>query len=430
MWTDQSIFYQIYPMGAFGAPFENDGILEHRILKMKDWMDDLNDLGIDCLLFNPMVQSHTHGYDTIDYYQIDCRLGTSEDVQEIIEQLHKRDIKVLFDGVFNHVGRGFFAFQDVLKNRHQSPYKDWFYINFEDNNSMNDGLSYQNWEGNEPLVKLNLQNPEVRNYLLDVIGFWMDTFQIDGIRFDVAYSLDHQFLKEVRSFCKSRNPEFFLLGETLHGDYNVWMNESMLDSCTNYECYKGLYSSFNSKNFFEICHSLNRQFGQDPWCLYTGKQLFNFVDNHDVVRIASQLEDKNHIPLIYAMLLTMPGMPCLYYGSEWGIEGEKNWNDTNLRPEVEKLQSNELTQWIKRLIDIKHKESSFHQSSFRQIGLTNTACVYERGNCWVAINMEANPCAIYCQEGGQFIDLLTQDRVDIQNELSLNGYQVRILKRI
>lgn len=429
MWTNRSVFYQIYPLGAFGAPFENDHQEAHRILQIENWLDDLERLQIDCILFNPVFKSMTHGYDTVDFLTIDNRLGTNEDMIQVIEWLHQRDIKVLFDGVFNHVGRDFFAFQDVLQHRYDSRYKEWFYINFEDNNSFDDHLSYRNWEGNEPLVALNLQNHEVVEYLLSAIGQWMETFHIDGIRFDVAYSLDHQFLKEVRTYTKSRNPDFFLLGETLHEDYNTWMNPEMLDSCTNYECYKGLYSSFNSRNLFEISHSLQRQFGQDQWCLYTGKMLLNFVDNHDVVRIASILEKKEYLPLIYVLLMGMPGIPCLYYGSEWGIEGTKNWNDSDLRPALDHLEHNELTDWIIKLIQIKHQEPAFHQADYTQIALTNTACAFGRGDCVVCVNMDENPCTLGINESFDGRDLLRDEDIHIEHEIHLEPYQARIIKR-
>lgn len=157
MWTDASVFYQIYPLGAFKAPFTNDGKLEHRFLQAKKWIPHLKKLGISGVLFNPLFQSISHGYDTTDFFQVDCRLGTNEDVKEVLDAYHQEGIKVLFDGVFNHVGREFFAFKDVLEKRENSPYKDWFFIDFNGNTSFNDGFWYQNWEGNEILVKLNLK---------------------------------------------------------------------------------------------------------------------------------------------------------------------------------------------------------------------------------------------------------------------------------
>lgn len=432
MWTDRSVFYQIYPLGAFGCPFENDFQAKSRILRMKDWIPHLKKLGVDCILFNPVFESHTHGYDTIDYKKLDSRLGTNEDFASICRLLHENGIRVVLDGVFNHVGRGFFAFQDVLMNRENSSYKDWFYINFWENNNYDDHLSYQNWEGNNNLVKLNLQNYEVVQYLLDVISFWKNEFQIDGLRLDVAYCLDREFLKTLHRTCKEMDPSFFLLGETLHGDYNQWVNAEMLDSCTNYECYKGLYSSFNSANLFEILHSLHRQFGKDNWCLYRGKHLLSFVDNHDVDRIASQLVHKEHLSLIYTMLFTMPGIPCLYYGSEWGIEGKKNWNDTELRPKISQLEWNTLTDHIQKLILIKHEHDALHQCDYQQIYLTNTACIYqmksEKETLWICINMNPDNVEVPIDYRGQANNLLTQSQVDINGVLYLEPNSSMILQ--
>ena len=265
MWAYESVFYQIYPLGFCGAPFENDGVLTHRILKVKEWIPHMKKLGINAIYFSPVFESDTHGYNTRDYTKIDCRLGTNEDFKEICDALHEEGIKVVLDGVFNHVGRGFFAFQDVLKNRESSPYKDWFQINFGGNSNYNDGLWYEGWEGNFDLVKLNLYNPAVVEHILSAIKGWVEEFDIDGLRLDVAYCLTPDFLKQLRNFTNGVKEDFFLVGETLHGDYNQWMNPQMLHSVTNYECYKGLFSSFNSMNMFEIVHSLLRQFGPENW---------------------------------------------------------------------------------------------------------------------------------------------------------------------
>ena len=140
MWAYESVFYQIYPLGFCGAPFENDGVQEHRILKVLDWIDHIKELGCDAVYFSPVFESDTHGYNTRDYSKIDCRLGTNEDFKQVCEALHKAGIKVVLDGVFNHVGRGFWAFKDVLEKRWDSPYKDWFNINFDGNSNYNDGL--------------------------------------------------------------------------------------------------------------------------------------------------------------------------------------------------------------------------------------------------------------------------------------------------
>ena len=186
--------------------------------------------------------SPIHGYDTRDYRKIDCRLGTNEDFQEVCQALHEAGIRVVLDGVFNHVGRGFWAFRDVQEKREASPYKDWFHINFGGNSGYNDGFWYEGWEGHFELVKLNLQNPAVVDYLLDCVCFWMDEFNIDGLRLDVAYLLDENFMRRLHSTVKSRDEGFFLLGEMIHGDYKRIVNLEMLDSATNYECYKGAFT--------------------------------------------------------------------------------------------------------------------------------------------------------------------------------------------
>ena len=309
MWANESVFYQIYPLGFCGAPYENDGVLKSRILKVVDWVPHIETLGCNAVYFSPVFESDTHGYNTRDYKQIDVRLGANEDFQTVCEALHKAGIRVVLDGVFNHVGRGFFAFLDVLKNREASPYKDWFHIDFNGNSHYNDGLWYEGWEGNYDLVKLNLKNDQVVNHILEAVSFWVEKFDIDGLRLDVAYCLDHDFVRRLRRHCDSLKEDFFLLGEMLHGDYKVLVNDEMLHSATNYECYKGLYSSFNSMNMFEIIHSLLRQFGPENWTLYRGKHLLSFVDNHDVTRAASILTNEEHLPLLYALCFGMPTPP-------------------------------------------------------------------------------------------------------------------------
>ncbi len=271
MWAYESVFYQIYPLGFCGAPYENDGKLAHRILKVKEWIPHIKKLGADAIYFSPVFESDTHGYNTRDYSKIDCRLGTNEDFKEVCEALHKEGVKVVLDGVFNHVGRGFTAFEDVLNNRENSPYKDWFHIDFNGNSGYNDGLWYEGWEGNYDLVKLNLNNPAVVEHIFSAVKGWVEEFDIDGLRLDVAYCLTPDFLRQLRAFTDGLKEDFFLVGETLHGDYKQWMNPQMLHSVTNYECYKGLFSSFNSMNLFEIVHSLLRQFGPEEWTLYKGQ---------------------------------------------------------------------------------------------------------------------------------------------------------------
>lgn len=428
MWAEESVFYQIYPLGFTGAPYENDGVLVSRIKKVNEWIPHMEKLGINAVYFSPVFESDTHGYNTRDYRKIDVRLGTNEDFKELCDNLHAHGIKVVLDGVFNHVGRGFGPFQDVLRNRENSPYTSWFYrIAFDGNSPYNDGLWYEGWEGNYDLVKLNLRNEEVIHYLLESVGFWIEEFGIDGLRLDVAYSLDEDFVRRLRSYCDSRKEDFFLLGEMLHGDYKRMVNDAMLHSATNYECYKGLFSSFNSMNMFEINHSLLRQFGPENWTLYKGKHLLSFVDNHDVTRVASILTDKNHLPLIYAMMFGMPGIPCVYYGSEWGCAGEKSQGDPALRPGFDAPEWNELTDFLAKLAVAKKGSRALNWGGFRSVVLTNKQCIFERSvegeRVLVAINADKEEYTAHFDAGcGRAVDLITGREHDFGGGSKLPAY--------
>lgn len=428
MWAYESVFYQIYPLGFCGAPYENDGVQEHRILKVKEWIPHMERLGVDAVYFSPVFESDTHGYNTRDYRKLDVRLGTNEDFAEVCRALHEKGIKVVLDGVFNHVGRGFGPFCDVIKNRENSPYVNWFYrIDFNGNSNYNDGLWYEGWEGCFDLVKLNLHNEEVINYLLQSVKGWIEEFDIDGLRLDVAYSLDENFVRRLRQFTQECKQDFFLLGEMLHGDYNRLMNDRMLHSATNYECYKGLYSSFNSMNMFEINHSLLRQFGPENWTLYKGKHLLSFVDNHDVSRVASILSNKKHLPLIYALSFGMPGIPCVYYGSEWGAEARKEEGDPALRPCFESPVWNELTDWIAVLADVKKHSQALNYGAFRSVLLTNKQCIFERKTdnerVLVAINADEADFTAHFDAGcGTAVDLISGKEHDFGGGTVLPGY--------
>ncbi|MGN1160029.1 MAG: alpha-amylase family glycosyl hydrolase [Lachnospiraceae bacterium] len=433
MWAYESVFYQIYPLGFCGAPFENDGNAQSRILKMIDWIPHIQKLGANAIYFSPIFESDTHGYNTRDYRKIDVRLGTNDDFKQVVNKLHEAGIRVVLDGVFNHVGRGFFAFRDVQEHRQNSRYCSWFHLSFDGNSNYNDGFWYEGWEGNYDLVKLNLQNEEVVQYLLESVDMWIREFGIDGIRLDVAYCLDHNFVRRLRSFCDSKKEDFFLVGEMLHGDYKVLVNDEMLHSATNYECYKGLYSSFNSMNMFEINHSLLRQFGPENWTLYRGKHLLSFVDNHDVTRIASILSNEKHLPLIYALLFGMPGIPCVYYGSEWGTKADKSQGDPALRPCFDKPQWTELTDWISRLAKAKKESRALNYGEFRSVVLTNKQCIFERKTdgerVLVAINADENAYTAHFDAGcGLAVDLISGETHDFGGGSELPAYSAYFWK--
>ena len=434
MWAYESVFYQIYPLGFCGAPFENDGIEVSRILKVIDWIPHIKKVGANAVYFCPVFESDTHGYNTRDYSKIDCRLGSNADFKKVCDALHQEGIKVILDGVFNHVGRGFWAFQDVLKNRENSAYRDWFYrIDFGGNSNYNDGLWYEGWEGNYDLVKLNLRNDAVKNHIMECVEGWIREFDIDGLRLDVAYCLDHDFVRHLRWFCDQKKADFFLVGEMLHGDYNQMVNDSMLHSATNYECYKGLYSSLNSMNMFEINHSLLRQFGPENWTLYRGKHLLSFVDNHDVSRIASNLTNEKHLPLIYALMFGMPGIPCVYYGSEWGAKADKSEGDPALRACFDKPEYNELTEWIHKLSEAKKHSKALNYGDFRSVVLTNKQCIFERKcddeRVLVAINADSESYTAHFDAGcGMAVDMITGKAHDFGGGSELPAYNAAFWK--
>lgn len=436
-WFENAVFYHIYPIGYFGCPRINDRGAEtsHVILKLIDDIPHIKSLGCNAVYFGPVFESVAHGYDTVDYTKIDRRLGTNEDFAKVCDALHENGIRVVLDGVFNHVGRDFGAFMDVREHKLGSAKKDWFHVR-EGNSPYNDGFYYEGWEGHYELVKLNLYNPEVKQYLKDCITGWKKEFGIDGLRLDVAYCLDLNFLKELHGHCKWLAGDFFLLGETLHGDYNKWMNPEMLDSVTNYECYKGLFSSFNDMNMFEIAHSINRQFGSENWCLYRGKHLYTFVDNHDVSRIATMLKTKEHLPVIYTLMFMMPGIPAVYYGSEFGLEGDKHSGDDALRPEfdLEKMKSEgirDLSAHIKALAEIQKNHPAAAWGDYKQVQLTNRQYAFMRNTgeetLLTVLNADGAPFTFNLNMGGAKEDLLTGETMELGG-LTLPAFTSAVFK--
>ena len=381
-----AIFYHIYPLGFCGVINNKEKSTKNLGLNKidKNWINHFNDLGINSIYFGPLFQSTYHGYDTIDYLKIDNRLGTNDDFKKLVFKLHENNISVILDGVFNHVGRDFWAFKDVRNKKSNSIYSSWFNINFNGNSHYNDGFYYEGWEGHYDLVKLNLYNPEVKNYLFTVVKTWIDEFDIDGIRLDVAYLLEKNFIRELRKKTDSFKKNFWLMGEMIHGDYNTIVSPEMLHSATNYELYKGLYSGHNDKNYFEIAYSLNREFGD--YGIYKNINLYNFVDNHDVNRIATMVANKKYLNNIYTILFTIPGVPSIYYGSEWGIEGDRKITDLNLRPEIflEKYEKNEFAKKIEKeisqLISIRKSNIELTHGNYKEILVKNKQFIF--GRCY------------------------------------------------
>ena len=385
-WYDNAVFYHIYPLGLLGAPKQNT--YEEpvpRLRKLFPWIDHIRSLNCNALYIGPLFESVGHGYETTDYKKLDSRLGTNEDLKEFVSLCHKAGIRVIFDGVFNHTGRDFFAFRDLKERREASPYTDWFCnVNFWGNNEYNDGFSYDNWGGYNLLVKLNQRNPAVQDYICDVIRFWVREFDIDGIRLDAADVLDFQFMRCLRALADQVKPEFWLMGEVIHGEYSRWVNEGTLHSVTNYHLHKALYSGHNDHNYFEIAHTvkrLNDMGGGRP----DGLKLYNFVDNHDVERIYTKLNRKKHFLPVHILLYTLPGIPSIYYGSEFGIEGRKErYSDDSLRPALsledyaDALTDNPCTALISALGKIRQEVPALSYGDYQEIQLTTTHYVFAR----------------------------------------------------
>ena len=231
----------------------------HRLTELESWIPHISDLNGSAIYIGPLFESCTHGYDTKDFRLVDRRLGSNEDFARFVRLCHENGIRVVVDGVFNHTGREFFAFQDIREKREASPYKDWYRgVNFGWGSPLGDPFGYEAWQGHFEFPCLNLWNPEIRQYLFDSIRFWVDNFNIDGIRLDCANVLDFGFMKELREKTSAMKPDFWLMGEVIHGEYNRWVNPEMLHSVTNYELHKALYSGHNDHNYFEIAHNVRR----------------------------------------------------------------------------------------------------------------------------------------------------------------------------
>ncbi len=393
-----AVFYHIYPLGLCGAPERNEfgAPIVHRITSLTPWLDHIQELSANAIYLGPVFQSSSHGYDTVDYYRVDRRLGDNESLAHFTELVHQRGMLLILDAVFNHVGRDFWAFKDLQKNGANSAYKDWFHnLRFDQHSPKGDPFSYEGWQGHYDLIKLNLSHPDVRAHLFDAVRMWNDQFGIDGLRLDAADCIDLDFLRELNRFTKSLNPQFWLMGEVVHGDYRQWVNPETLDSVTNYEAYKGVYSSLNDANYFEIAYALNRQFGDHG--VYQDKFLYNFVDNHDVDRVASKLKNPAHLFPLYLLLFTMPGIPSIYYGSEWGIRGVKGqWSDAALRPELDlermkrQAPNPDLDGTIATLSQIRQDHAPLIHGNYRQIFVDKEQFVFLRslagGEVLVALN--------------------------------------------
>ena len=440
-WYDEAVFYHIYPLGLTGAPKQNTyGEPVHRLNTLLPWIGHMKEIDCNAIYIGPLFESVGHGYETTDYKKLDTRLGTNEDLTHFVAECHKQGIRVILDGVFNHTGRDFFAFQDIKKNRENSQYKDWYCdVNFWGNNSYNDGFSYANWGGYDLLVKLNQKNPAVKDYICDVVRFWVKEFDIDGIRLDAADVMDFEYMKALRNVANEVKQDFWLMGEVIHGDYSRWANDGTLHSVTNYMLHKALYSAHNDHNYFEVAHTIqyvNNMVGKNL-------KLYTFVDNHDVERIYTKLNNKAHFEPVHVMLYTLPGIPSLYYGSEFGIEGRKErHSDDSIRPALnyddykDAIRTNPCTRLIATLGKLRRNIKALCYGEYKQLELQTTHFAYARildgksvittvnnGDHEVNMNLEAGTMmqgADHTGKAPEYVGALTGRRVTV------NGGRIQV----
>ena len=447
------VFYHIYALGLSGADRRNDFSSPAGTFfeKLSTDLDRIRSLGCNAILIGPIFESTAHGYDTADYFHVDRRLGSNESFSKFCRLCHEKGFSIVLDAVFNHTGRNFFAFRDIQEHGKESQFTGWYTnLNFERKSEWGDSFDYDGWAGCKDLIKLDTANIDVQNHLFSAIKMWISEFGIDGLRLDAADVLSKDFLDLLSDFCKKIKPDFWLMGEVVHGDYRDWAHEGRLDSATNYQIYKALWSSLNDQNLFELSYNLNRE-SDSASGMYKNISLYNFVDNHDVNRAGSSLSAPDrHFPLLYALLFTIPGIPSIYYGSEFGIKGKRNENgDYELRPSLppftpclpEYLQQNFDTNFLPSLIARYasiHLEHTALQSGDFSLALTrNRQLAFWRTNSeeqiLVILNSDFESAHIEIESipFGSYTDLLTGKHYHSDNfrGLELASCSVNVLKK-
>lgn len=326
-WVEHAIWWQVYPLGFVGAfpvsePPQPD---EHRLRRLVDWFDHAIALGASGVALGPIFASRTHGYDTTDHYRIDPRLGDDADFDHLVAEARRRGLRILLDGVFNHVGVDFGRYQQAPSNEAAAR---WF---------RGRPGRFHTFEGHSELITLNHDNPEVTDYVVDVMAHWLQR-GADGWRLDAAYSVPEHFWASALPRVRERFPDAWFVGELIHGDYAAVVRAATFDSATQYELWKAIWSSLNDGNFFELDWALQRH-GE----FVAAFAPLTFVGNHDVTRIASRLERAEHVAHALVILLTVGGVPSVYAGDELGLRGvkeERYGGDDAVRPEFSAPQWN------------------------------------------------------------------------------------------
>jgi cyclomaltodextrinase len=381
-WVRHAVWWQVYPLGFTGAWPPRDAEPDaHRLGRLLGWLDYAIELGASGLLLGPVFASATHGYDTVDHLRIDPRLGDDSDFDALIAAAHERGLRVLLDGVFNHVGRDHPAFRAVLEQGPAAPTASWFRLRWPDG-PWRPGTEpeYATFEGHGALVALDHAEPQVRAYVADVMRHWLDR-GADGWRLDAAYAVPSDFWAEVLPRVRERHPGAYVVGEVIHGDYPGIVAESTMDSVTQYELWKAIWSALNERNFYELDHALQRHNDfLDTFVPLT------FVGNHDVTRLASRLTDERDIGLALAVLFTVGGTPSVYAGDEQayrGVKEDREHGDDAVRPPFPDKPGDlapfgRPTYLLHRdLIGVRRRHDWLHTARTRRVHLTNEQLGYE-----------------------------------------------------
>jgi cyclomaltodextrinase / maltogenic alpha-amylase / neopullulanase len=326
-WVQDAVWWHVYPLGFVGAEKEATEVVTSRLSRLTDWLDYAVELGANGLALGPVFASSTHGYDTVDHSRIDPRLGDDADFDALVAAAHDRGLRVLLDGVFNHVGRDHPAFRAVLEQGPDAPTADWFRLRWPA--EPGGEPAYDTFEGHGQLVALDHSSPAVADWVTEVMTHWLDR-GADGWRLDAAYAVPTSFWATVLPRVRAQHPDAYVVGEVIHGDYARVVRESGMDAVTQYELWKAVWSSLNDGNLHELAHALGRHDGfLDSFVPLT------FLGNHDVTRIASRLTDPRHLPHALAVLFTVGGTPSVYAGDEQaftGVKEDRAGGDDAVRP--------------------------------------------------------------------------------------------------
>jgi glycosidase len=430
-WHERAIIYHLFPLALY-TPENPSGCAE----SLLDWVDRIKALGCNTVLLGPVFESSSHGYDVTDYSKIDHRIGSNAEFETFAKKCHESSLRLVLDGVFNHCGRECFIFRDIFQNRENSIYRDW--ISGVDFQGSTGGapFAYDTWNNFPELPKLNLKNADVREYLLRQARTWIEMFDFDGLRLDAADVLDFSFMRELGESLRKIKPDFFLVGEVVHGDYRMWFNDANLDSVTNYTLYKGLYSSHNTENLFELEYTLKQQFASGG--TLEDRHLLTFLDNHDQNRIASVVSKPEYLRTLYILLFTVPGIPCLYYGSEWELKGEKqNGSDSPLRPylSLNSLPVPPLGEFLNRLATIRVKSDALCVGTYRTLNLSyQSPLLFERQTNSETVLVAINPFETEKQfrlPAGRYLEKICETQLQSDDEfIGIPAYTGWILQML